>query len=113
MPTFSHAAGHIVAADIREAFAGIDGALLNTARLVVSVLEAQSGADLAAVKGQRLFDALASSFNKVVEGRKDMVSAHRTMVTIKNESNLAVYDYGCLGDGPLFAEAGEPVRAAA
>lgn len=37
----------------------------------------------------------STGFAKIVEGRKDMVSAHRSLVAIKGESNLNVEDYGC------------------
>ncbi|WP_070153094.1 hypothetical protein [Sphingobium phenoxybenzoativorans] len=112
MPTFTYAAGHTVAADVRNVFSGIDGALLNTARLTVSLLEASEGADLSAAKGQKVLESVAAGFNKVVEGRKEIMTAHRALTVIKGESNLSVVDYGCLGSGPLASAADVPASAA-
>lgn len=104
MPNFTYAAGHTVAADVRKVFDGIDDAVLDVARLTISIIEAKKGSNLSAVKGQRLLESMSAGMAKVLEGRKDMVSAHRTLVAIKGESNLDVVDYGCLGDGPITGE---------
>lgn len=101
MPKFTVAAGRTIASDVNSAFASLDVALLSAARLTVSMMEGQMGSDLPPSKGQRALNAVVSSMSRVVEGRRDMVSAHMSLVAIKGESNLDVVDLGCT-EGPLF-----------
>ncbi|PZU57172.1 MAG: hypothetical protein DI547_14165 [Sphingobium sp.] len=112
MPHFTEAAGTVVAADTHSTFAALDGALMNAARMALSFLEATQGADLAPVHSQKALDAMASGFGNVVAGRKDIVNAHRHLVAIKGQSNLAPVDFGCPGGGPIGAVQDEPVMEA-
>jgi hypothetical protein len=101
MPKFTEAAGRTIASDVTSTFESLDVALLNAARLTVSMMEGQMGSALAPSKGQHVLNAVVSGMNRVVEGRRDMVSAHMSLIAIKNGSNLDVVDLGCT-EGPLF-----------
>lgn len=95
MTKISMGAGVVVAEDVRATVAAFDGALLNGARMCVSVLEAAQGADVPVAQTQRLLRSISTSLNAVVEGRGEIVAAVRQMTAIKSRSNLAPVDYGC------------------
>lgn len=103
---FSIAGGRTVAADINTMFGSVDTAILDTARLTASVMETKQGSDISPAKSQRVLDSLSAGFAKFVDGRKEMVAAHRALVVIKGESNLQVEDYGCYSVG-LQAQAAQ------
>lgn len=88
-------AGAVVAADVRDAVAAVDDALLNGARMYVSVLEAIQGSNIPIVQTQKLFRSISSGLDQVVSGRAEIVSAVRQMNSIKARSNFAPENYGC------------------
>ncbi|WP_300973146.1 hypothetical protein [Sphingomonas sp. LHG3406-1] len=88
-------AGLVVAGDVRSAFDTVDDALLNGARMVVSVLEATQSANMPAAQKQRLLNNLTAGINGVLDGRGHLVSALKDMLEIKAQSNLAPVSYGC------------------
>ena len=92
----SEAGGRTVAADINTAFGSFDAAILDTARLTASLMETKAASNVTPGRSQRVLDSIGTSINKLIEGRRDMVAAHRTLVAIKDESNLQVVDFGCL-----------------
>jgi hypothetical protein len=96
MPKFNPAAGQVVADELREAFVSIDTSVHDRARLMTTFIEAVKGSDLPPARSQRALRSLAASLNKCVESRADMIEAQKVMITIKNDSNLDVYDFGCL-----------------
>jgi hypothetical protein len=95
MINFREGAGTVVAADVQGTVASVDDALLNSARMWVSVLEAFQGAKVPAAQSQKLFESLTSGMNAVIAGRKDMVSVIRQLTAIQGRSNLAAEAYGC------------------
>ena len=46
MIELSQGAGEVVAGDVRNAFAAVDDALLNSARMYVSIVEATKGSNI-------------------------------------------------------------------
>lgn len=98
MPEFTVAAGQTVASDIRNAFESLDRAVHDAAQLASNFVEACKGSDLPPSRSQRVLKSLADSMTKAVESRADMIQAQRTMVSIKDNSNLEVYDFGCWMD---------------
>lgn len=88
-------AGLVVAGDVRNAFAAVDDALLNQARMYVSILEATKNANIPAGQTQRLLKSLTGSISQVVDGRAQAVDALKQMIDIKEHSNLAPVSYGC------------------
>lgn len=99
--------GLVVAGDIRSTFAAVDDALLTSARMCVSVIEATQGANIPAQKTQHLLRSITSGMTAVVNGRDDIVTALRCMIDIKGQSNLAPVDYGCPDGWTPSAEIGE------
>ena len=83
--------------------------ILDAARLTTSVMETKQGAAVSPGQSQKVLDSLTAGMSKIVDGRRDMVSAHRSLVVIKGESNLDVEDYGCFTVDANAAQ--EPVRA--
>jgi len=106
-------AGLVVAGDVRNAFSAVDDALLNSARMCVSVIEATHGTNIPAQQTQLLFRSLTASMTAVVDGRNEIVTALKQMIAIKGQSNLAPVDYGCPdGWGTAMAPDSEvPTRA--
>jgi hypothetical protein len=88
-------AGLVVAGEIRNAFSAVDDALLNSARMCVSVIEATQGANIPAQQTQQLLKSITASMSAVVEGRDEIVTALKQMLAIKSQSNLAPVNYGC------------------
>lgn len=108
MPQFNPAAGQVVADELRDAFTSIDMSVHDRARLMSTFIEAVKGSDLPPSRSQRALRSLASSLSKCVESRADMIDAQRVMIAIKGESNLDVYDFGCL----IGSSQAEPTIAA-
>lgn len=97
MLNFRPGAGPVVAADTKNAVAAVDDALLNSARLIASVIEATQASNLPVVESQKLLTSMTSGLQAVLDGRGNMVCAIRQMTDIKGRSNFAPYDYGCPG----------------
>lgn len=97
-------AGLVVAGDVQSTVAAVDDALLNSARMCASVLEATQGAKIPVQHTQELLRAISESISSVLDGRDQLVTAIRKMNTIKDRSNLAVVNYGC-PDGWATAKA--------
>jgi hypothetical protein len=95
MLNFRPGAGPVVATDTKNAVAAVDDALLNSARLIASVIEATQGSNLPVTESQKLLAAMTASLQAVLGGRADMVAAIRQMTTIKGRSNFAPLDFGC------------------
>jgi len=114
MLNFRPAAGPVVAADTRNAVAAVDDALLNSARLFASIIEATQGSNLPVGESQKLLASMTSGLQAVLDGRGNMVSAIRQMTDIKGRSNFAPVDLGC-PDGWYDSTSAElkPVRDAA
>lgn len=88
-------AGLVVAHDVQTTIAAVDDALLTSARMCASVIEAMHGSNLPVAQSQQLLTAVTSGMASVLDGRAQMVEAIRRMHAIKGRSNLAPVDYGC------------------
>ena len=88
-------AGPVVAADTKNAVAAVDDALLNSARLIASVIEATQASNLPVSESQKLLSSMTTGLQAVLDGRGNMVSAIRQMTDIKGRSNFAPLDFGC------------------
>src|SRR5215217_4121428 len=95
MLNFRPGAGPVVAADTKNAVAAVDDALLNSARLIASVIEATQGSNLPVSESQKLLVEMTSGMQCVLDGRGNMVAAIRRMTDIKGRSNFAPVDVGC------------------
>jgi hypothetical protein len=113
MLNFRPGAGPVVATDTKNAVAAVDDALLNSARLIASVIEATQGSNLPVVESQKLLSSMTSGLQAVLNGRGDIVAAIRQMTHIKGRSNFAPLDYGCPGGwDAVSAEVRLPSEAA-
>lgn len=119
MLNFRPGAGAVVAADTKNAVAAVDDALLNSARLIASFIEATQGSNLPVGESQKLLVSMTSGLQSVLNGRADMVAAIRQLTEIKGRSNFAPLDYGCPGgwsassNGVAFTAEAVPAAAAA
>lgn len=95
MLNFRPGAGPVVATDTKNAVAAVDDALLNSARLMASIIEATQGSNLPVGESQKLLASMTSGLQAVLEGRGSMVNAIRQMTIIKGRSNFAPLDVGC------------------
>lgn len=95
MLKFRPGAGPVVATDTKNAVAAVDDALLNSARLFASIIEATQGSNLPVGESQKLLSSMTSGMQAVLDGRGNMVSVIRQMTTIKGRSNFAPLDFGC------------------
>ncbi|HYJ30813.1 MAG TPA: hypothetical protein VEW25_10790, partial [Allosphingosinicella sp.] len=69
MLNFRPGAGPVVAADTKNAVAAVDDALLNSARLMASIIEATQGSNLPVSESQKLLAAMTSGLQSVLDGR--------------------------------------------
>ena len=107
-------AGQVIASDVVTAFNSTDDALLNTVRLTASVLEGTATSGLNPRAKQRLLESIRSSFDRMLESRKEMVRAHSQMVVIQRQSNIAEVGFGCFPEDERFftgASLDETVKA--
>jgi hypothetical protein len=111
MIELKNGAGLVVAADVQNAFATLDDALLSEARMMVSVLEATEKASICAGQKQRLLSSLGAGMAATLDGRGHVVSALKELLDIKSQSNLAPVNYGCPG-GWVTAEGETAPRSA-
>ncbi|WP_066479416.1 MULTISPECIES: hypothetical protein [unclassified Sphingomonas] len=95
MLEFRPGAGAVVAADTKNAVAAVDDALLQSARLCASIIEASQGSNLPISRSQKLYKSMAQGLNRVVEGRGDLVDTIRELTLIKEDSNFASANFGC------------------
>jgi hypothetical protein len=110
MFVFRQGAGAVVAADVQNAVASVDDALLSGARMCVSVLEAAQGSTLPPAQSQKVLRSITAGMTAVVEGRAEIVAAVRALSAIKAQSNFAPEGYGCPGGwSELSATADAPV----
>ena len=108
-----HNTGMRIAADIREAHAAVDIALLRITELSRTMLQAGSDIQLAPAEGQKALEAMVGSFSTQVDVRGQLIAAHRQLSVIKLRTDQAETDFGCLGEGPLLGRAHLKVAVAA
>lgn len=95
MLNFRPGAGPVMAADTKNAVAAVDDALLSSARLIASFIEATQGSNLPVAESQKLLASMTSGLQSVLDGRGNMVAAIRQLTVIKGRSNFAPLDFGC------------------
>lgn len=99
-------AGTVVAGDVKTTVAAFDDALLNGARMCVSVLEATQGSNVPIAQSQRVLKSLSTGLQSVVDGRAELVCAVRHMTAIQGRSNLREQSYGCPDGWEAMATSG-------
>src|SRR4028119_117545 len=92
------AVAHDVVKHLADAEKSNDLALVSTARLVASMLEARLELNLAAMVGQDAFEAVASTFARQSASRRQLVEAHSALAEAKKLVGLAEVAIGGGGD---------------
>lgn len=95
MHQFSVESVQAVARDVRSVFASADSTLLDAARLMTDFIIATQQADVGPIQTQKTLKAVSASIDRMIEGRAELIRAHQTMTVLKDDSNLAVVDFGC------------------
>ena len=99
------ATGHVIAAESAALFDAADDALLSSARLTVSILEATIESRLDPRTKQKLLEAMNAGQSKLVDSRKSFTSVHSQLVVLQRRTNLAEVSWGC---GELHLTARSP-----
>lgn len=94
-------AGRVIAGDATALFDAADEALLNSARLTVSILEVASQARVDPRTKQRLLEAIHAGQSKLVDSRKSFTNVHSQLVVLQRKTNLAEVNWGC-GELPAY-----------
>lgn len=96
------ATGHVIAAESAALFDAADDALLSSARLTVSILEATVSILDAIIESrldprtkQKLTEAMTAGQSKLVDLRKSLTSVHSQLVVLQRRTNLAEVSWGC------------------
>lgn len=97
MTFLTEAAGRVISSDMVAVFHSTDNALMASARATTSLLEGTAQSGLHPRAKQKLLESLSAGIAKMLEGRREMVSAHAQMVVIHRQSNIAPVGFGCWG----------------
>ena len=93
----NYASGRVIAGDSVDLFNAADNALLSSARMTVTLLEAAVESRLDPRTKQKLLEAMNDGQTKLVEGRKNFTSVHSQLVVLQRKTNLAEVDWSCSG----------------
>lgn len=92
---------HIVAGDARSSFASYDRALLDAARLSVTLLEASSLSQVPARDAQIALRTMHESTGHLISARSSMIRLVGYLTAVKQRSDQAPMNVGCPGETPL------------
>ena len=95
MINVNHAAGRVIAGESVDLFNAADNALLSSARMTVTLLEAAVETRLDPRTKQKLLEAMNDGQTKLVEGRKSFTSVHSQLVVLQRKTSLAEVDWSC------------------
>jgi hypothetical protein len=93
-------AAAVVAEDTKASLAAVDHALLNSARLCTSLLEAAQGTPVPARHSQKILASMAKGFSHVVEGRAAIVDTITHLHALRERSDMSEQDFGCPAGWP-------------
>lgn len=85
----------VVADQTTQAFASLDIALGDTARLTNAFLTAAQGSGLTAIESQRILQRIHESATKIIAGRSDMVRATALLTRCIEHSQHQITAFGC------------------
>ena len=91
----------IVAQDTRSSFASYDRAILDAARLSMTMLEANALSEVPARDSQIALRAIHESTGHLISARGSMVKLVGHLNSVKRRSNQAPMNVGCPGPTPL------------
>lgn len=95
MPKFEPGAVRVVASDTSAVLADFDRAYLSGLRLATSILETFDGSGMPASQSQRVYRTMQSGFDRIIEGRGEIVSVVAQLQVIQRNSNCAEVAVGC------------------
>ncbi len=95
MQKFDANLGALIAADSQGTIKALDDAILSELKMCTTLVEAMQGNSLPINSSQKLLNAMASGISNIVAGRSDIATTVRHLTVLKQDSNLAVYDFGC------------------
>jgi hypothetical protein len=96
MHTISEAGGHTVAGDIASAFAEIDQTLAAVLRMATSVAETNAASKIVPVALQKSLRSIHAGIGNALDLRDNIIATQRSLIALKDKSNLEVVDLGCL-----------------
>jgi|JI71714CRNA_FD_contig_51_45647_length_820_multi_2_in_0_out_0_2 hypothetical protein len=91
----------IVAQDTRSSFASYDRAILDAARLSVTMLEATALSEVPARESQIALRTIHESTGHLISARGSMVKLVGHLNAVKRRSDQAPMNVGCPGETPL------------
>lgn len=103
MIKLTEAAGRVIADDTVSIFDATDNALLQSARLTVSVLEGTAASGMHPRTKQKLLESMNAGHEKLLASRREFAVAHSQMVVIQRRSTLGPINWGCWGEEPASA----------
>lgn len=95
MININHATGNVIADDSTALFEAADNALLSSARLTVSLLEAAAETRLDPRTKQKILESMNAGHSKLIDSRRSFTSVHSQLVVLQRKSNLAEVGWGC------------------
>lgn len=104
---------HDVVASLADAERTNDLALISTARLAATLLEARLRINLAAEVGHEAFAAVAATFASQADGRRRLVEAHQALNDVKTDIGLGAVAIGGSGNKKVPSAALRMVEARA
>ncbi|WP_446654686.1 hypothetical protein [Blastomonas sp.] len=100
----------IVAQDTRSSFASYDRAILDAARLSVTMMEANALSEVPARDSQIALRTLHESTGHLLSARGSMVKLVGHFNSVKRRSDQAPMNVGCPGETPLSGSLQEDVQ---
>jgi hypothetical protein len=100
----------IVAGDTRSSFASYDRALLDAARLSMTMLEANGLSEVPARDSQIALRTIHESTGHLISARGSMIKLVGHLNAIKRRSDQAPMSVGCPGETPLAGSLQELAR---
>lgn len=90
------ATGHVIASDSTTLFNATDNALLSSARLTVSLLEAADATKIAPRTKQKILEAMNEGHSRLIDSRRNFTNVHSQLVVLQRKTTLAEVSWGCL-----------------
>lgn len=83
-----------VSSQLRAAEQSADLFLSSTAKLMSTVVESRTTANLSAVVGQDVIDNISNALSTTADSRRSLVEAHNCLAAIGEKFGLDVFAYG-------------------
>jgi hypothetical protein len=91
-----------LAANIRETQQSIDTALSRLTEMTATIMNVCMESQIHPAKSQAAIEEATNGLVRMVDARKGFVAAHRQIVKVQRDSDLATIDFGCVGPDTLM-----------